>query len=64
MTGRKPFTTIAAIIFLLMALVHAYRLATHFQVIVGSHTIAQGISWLAVIVTAVLSYGLFREARR
>lgn len=60
----KPFTTIAAIIFGLMALAHAYRIATHFQVIVGSHTIAQGVSWVAVVVLAVLSYGLFREARR
>ena len=62
--GQRPFTLIAAVIFGLMALVHAYRIATHFQVILGSHTIAQGLSWVAVIVTAVLSYGLFREARR
>jgi hypothetical protein len=60
----RPFTTIAATIFGLMALLHAYRLTTHFQVIVGSHTIAQGLSWVAVILTGVLSYGLFREAKR
>ena len=60
----RPFTLIAAVIFGLMALLHVYRIATHFQVIVGSHTIAQGFSWVAVIVLAALSYGLFREARR
>lgn len=60
----KPFTTIAAVIFGLMALLHAYRLVTHFQVIVGSHTIPQAVSWIGVIVAAVLSYGLFKEARR
>lgn len=60
----KPFTTIAAVIFGLMALLHAYRLVTHFQVIVGSHTIAQAVSWVGVIVAAALSYGLFKEARR
>jgi hypothetical protein len=60
----KPFTTIAAIIFGLMALLHVYRIATHFQVIVGSHTIAQEVSWVAVIVLGALSYGLFREAGR
>jgi hypothetical protein len=60
----KPFTTIAAIIFRLMALLHAYRLATHFQVIVGSHIIAQETSWIGGIVAAVLSVGLFREAKR
>ena len=60
----KPFTTIAAAIFGLMALLHAYRLATQFQIIVGSHTIPQWVSWVGLIVTAALSYGLFREARR
>ncbi|HEU4956187.1 MAG TPA: hypothetical protein VFT40_01025 [Sphingomicrobium sp.] len=60
----KPFTLIAAVIFGLMALLHAYRLVTHFQVIAGSHTIPQEVSWIGVIVAGVLSYGLFREARR
>jgi hypothetical protein len=60
----KPFTTIAAVVFALIALLHAYRLVTHFQVIVGSHTIAQAVSWVGLIVAGALSYGLFREARR
>ena len=60
----KPFTMIAAVLFALAAILHAYRLITHFQVIVGSHTIAHAVSWIGVIVAAVLSYGLFREARR
>ena len=64
MASRRPFTLIAAVIFGLMALAHAYRIATHFQVIVGSHTIAQEVSWIAVIVLGALSYGLFREAKR
>jgi hypothetical protein len=62
--GARPFTLIAAILFGLAALLHAYRIATHFQVILGSHMIAQGLSWVAVAVAAVLSYGLFRESRR
>ena len=60
----KPFTTIAAVVFALIALLHAFRLVTHFQVIVGSHTIAQAVSWVGLIVAGALSYGLFREARR
>jgi hypothetical protein len=60
----RPFTMIAAIIFAVMAVLHAYRLLTHFQVIVGSHTIAESISIVAILVTAVLAIGLFREARR
>ena len=60
----KVFTLMAAVIFGLIAALHAYRLVTHFQVVLGSHTIAQEISWIGVIVAAVLSYGLFRESRR
>ena len=64
MTRSRPFTLIAAAIFLLMALLHAYRLFTHFQVVLGSHSISQGVSLLAIVITLILSFGLFREARR
>ena len=64
MTAGKPFTLIAAIIFGLMALLHVYRIFTRFQVVVGSHTIPQEASYIALIVTAGLSYMLLREARR
>lgn len=60
----RPFTTVAAIIFALMALLHAYRLATDFQLIVGNHAIPNAVSWVGLTVTALLSWGLFREARR
>ena len=60
----KPFTTIAAVIFGLGALLHMYRIATHFQVIIGSHVIPQAVSWAGAILLALLSFGLFREARR
>ena len=63
MTGR-PFTLIAAIVFALIALVHAYRIMTEFQVVIGTHVIAQGVSWVALVVTGALSIGLFREALR
>jgi hypothetical protein len=64
MTTNKPFTMLAALIFLVMAVAHAYRIVTHFQIILGSHTIALAISWVAVLVTLVMAWGLYREARR
>ena len=36
MNTRRPFTLIAAAIFAIMALGHIYRIATDFQVVVGS----------------------------
>jgi hypothetical protein len=59
----RPFTTIAALIFAVMALLHVYRLATHFQVILGSHTIPMWISYVAIVVAGGLAYGLYRESR-
>ncbi len=64
MTNHKPFTLIAAVLFALMAALHVYRLATHFQVIVGSHTIPQSASWIAVALLALMSFMLFKESRR
>lgn len=64
MNNSRPYTTIAALIFLAMALVHAYRLATHFQVVMGSHTIPQWVSWVGLVVPAILAWGLWQEARR
>lgn len=63
MAGR-PFTTIAALIFTIIAVLHAYRLFTHFQVVLGSHTIPGWVSYLGVLIPAILAYGLFRESRR
>jgi riboflavin transporter FmnP len=60
----KPFTTIAAIIFALMALIHAYRIAVGFPINIAGTEIGQGVSWIALVVTGVLSFGLLRESRR
>jgi uncharacterized membrane protein YcgQ (UPF0703/DUF1980 family) len=62
--GNKPFTLIAAFLFALAALVHLYRLITHFRVVVGSHEISQTVSIVLIVVAAVLSWGLFRESKR
>jgi len=60
----RPFTLVAAIVFGLMALVHAYRLMTHFQLVIGTHVIGEAVSWAGMVVAAILSVGLFREAMR
>ena len=59
----KPFTMIAALIFFAMALLHLYRIFTHFQVIVGSHVIPQWCSYLGLVIPALLGILLLRESR-
>jgi hypothetical protein len=59
----RPFTWIASAIFALMALIHLYRVFTHFQIVVGSHAIPMWVSYLGIIIPALLSWMLCREAR-
>lgn len=59
----KPFTTIAALIFALMTLVHLYRLIDPFPVTIHGQSLGQVVSVVALLITATLSLGLFREAR-
>ena len=61
---KRPFTLIAAILFGLAALLHLYRIFTHFPIVAGSHMAPDWISYIAVIVAAVMAWGLYRESRR
>ena len=64
MTARRPFTMLAAAIFLLMALAHLYRLVVGFDISVAGTHVPQAISWIALAVTALLAAMLYGEARR
>ena len=59
----RPFTWIASAFFAVGALVHLYRLFTHFQVVIGSHTLPMWCSYVGIVVGAVMSWMLCREAR-
>ena len=63
MNRSRPFTWIAAAIFALIAIVHIIRLFTHFQVTIGTHEIPEGVSYIAIAVSALMSWMLCREAR-
>jgi hypothetical protein len=63
MSTRRPFTLFAAAIFAVMMLAHLYRLATGFQIILGSHPMPMSVSWMAIAVTAVLAVMLYRESQ-
>ena len=64
MNTTRPFTLLAAAIFLVMTLVHIYRLATGFQIIAGSHSLPMAVSWIAIALTLVLAVMLYRESQR
>jgi hypothetical protein len=60
----KPFSIIAATIFLLIALIHLYRIAVGFPIMIGATSIGQAVSWAGLIVASVMAVGLFREGLR
>ena len=60
----KPFTMVAAAVFLLMALIHLYRIAVGLPITIGGTSVGQEVSWVALVATLFLAVGLFREARR
>ncbi len=51
---------VASIFFGIFAIGHLLRLITHAQVTLGSHTIPMGLSWVALIVAAILCVWFWR----
>jgi hypothetical protein len=51
---------VASIIFGIFAIGHLLRLISHAQVMIGTHIIPMGLSWIALIVAAILSIWMWR----
>jgi len=60
----KPFTTIAALLLLLIALAHIYRLYSGMPIIVNGQSLPLWVSYLGIAVPGLLGVMLFAEARR
>lgn len=60
----KPFTTLAAIVFALIALIHLYRLIWPFEVVVHGMIVPQWVSIAGLVVAGTLAFMLHREAKR
>jgi hypothetical protein len=60
----KPFTTLAMILFALIALAHLYRLIFPFPVMVGGCSLPQWVSAVGLIVAGGLAIMLWQESRR
>ncbi len=57
----KTFTMIAAIMFLLAATVHAYRVYSGFAVVVAGHTVPVWGSWIGVAIAALFGVMFFKK---
>jgi len=61
---HKPFTTVAAVLFALMAFMHLLRLLLGWEVTVNGMVIPKWASGLGLVITASLAVTLWREARK
>jgi hypothetical protein len=59
----KPFTMLAALVFLVVAAVHAYRVYAGWAVVIGPYSIPAWVSYGGVVVPLLLAILLLREAR-
>jgi uncharacterized membrane protein YecN with MAPEG domain len=62
MNSQETGLRVASIIFGIFAIGHLVRLIKQTQVTVGTHTIPMGVSWIALIVAAILCIWLWRLA--
>jgi hypothetical protein len=62
MNSPKTGLRVASVFFGIFAIGHLLRLINHAQVTVGTLTIPMGLSWIALIVAAVLCVWLWRLA--
>jgi hypothetical protein len=60
MNSQRTGLRVASIIFGIFAIGHLIRLLKQAQVIVGSHTIPMGVSWIALIVATILCIWMWR----
>jgi len=64
MNPQKTGLRVASVLFGLFAIGHLIRLINQIPVQVGSHQIPMGVSWVALIIAAILCIWLWRLASR
>ncbi len=61
---QRTFSLVTAVLFFLIALLHAVRLLRGWQVIIEGAVVPMWISWIGLAVAAYLAYQGLRLARR
>jgi uncharacterized membrane protein len=64
MNSQRTGLRVASTLFAIFAIGHLFRLIKNVQVTVGTHTIPMGVSWIALIVVAILCIWMWRLSSR
>jgi uncharacterized membrane protein YecN with MAPEG domain len=63
MNSPKTGLRVASVLFGIFAIAHVLRLINHAQVTIGTHAIPMGVSWIALIVAAILCIWMWRLSK-
>ena len=61
---RKPFSTLAVLVFVLVALAHLHRLLFGWDVLINGARVPTWTSVLGVLLAGVLAFGIWRESQQ
>ncbi|HME88392.1 MAG TPA: hypothetical protein VKE30_04195 [Chthoniobacterales bacterium] len=64
MNSQRTGLQVASVIFGIFAIGHAVRLFNHAKVQVGTYMIPMGLSWVALVVAALLCIWMWRLSAR
>ncbi|MBI2176349.1 hypothetical protein HYU40_03295 [Candidatus Woesearchaeota archaeon] len=57
---KKTFSTIAGVVFAVIAVLHLLRAILGWQAVIGSFEVPMWLSWVAAVVAAYLAYSALR----
>jgi hypothetical protein len=60
MNSPRTGLRVASVMFGIFAIGHILRLINHAQVTLGTHTVPMGVSWIALIIAAILCIWMWR----
>jgi len=63
-TSHECALRVSGVIFGLVALLHLYRIFKFFPVVIGTVTVGENISYVALVVFGLLSFWMFRSAHK
>lgn len=62
--NQKTFASTAAVIFLLIAILHVLRILYGWEAMIGTASLPMWVSWLALLLAGFLSYQGFRLGKK
>ena len=60
---QKTLTSVAGMVFSIVAVLHLLRLLLHWEVVIGGWTVPLWVSWMALALSGYLAYSAFTVSK-